>query len=114
MCKIQGEECNARASVLKEHVKLILRNVVDPLDQLELIDSLQGLIAWVTILKKKSNVPWKRYTIVIQQKMTSGKTISMLLLLNLGFSDNMGIICPQKSSGDILEKKGSKNLMQQI
>ena len=43
MCKIQGEECNARAAVLKEDVKLILENVVDPLDQLELIDSLQRL-----------------------------------------------------------------------
>ncbi|WOG85269.1 hypothetical protein DCAR_0104457 [Daucus carota subsp. sativus] len=38
-----GEECNARAAVLKEDVKLILENVVDPLDQLELIDSFQRL-----------------------------------------------------------------------
>lgn len=39
----QGEVINARASVLKEEVGFIFNNVVEPLDQLELIDSLQRL-----------------------------------------------------------------------
>ncbi|KAK1368454.1 (+)-delta-cadinene synthase [Heracleum sosnowskyi] len=38
-----GETINARASALKEEVSLMFNNVVEPLDQLELIDRLQRL-----------------------------------------------------------------------
>ena len=38
-----GESCSNRLEKLKEDVKLMLHSVVDPLDQLELIDTLQRL-----------------------------------------------------------------------
>lgn len=42
-CTKQGESIKARASELKEEVRLMFNNQVGPLDQLELIDDLQKL-----------------------------------------------------------------------
>nr|POE91407.1 myrcene synthase, chloroplastic [Quercus suber] len=41
--KYVGETCTAQSNVLKEHVRMMLHKVVDPLEQLELIDILQRL-----------------------------------------------------------------------
>ncbi|KAM4085183.1 hypothetical protein ACJW30_10G007800 [Castanea mollissima] len=41
--KYVGEICTAQSNVLKEHVRMMLQKVVDPLEQLELIDILQRL-----------------------------------------------------------------------
>uniref|UniRef100_A0A7N2MHK7 Uncharacterized protein n=1 Tax=Quercus lobata TaxID=97700 RepID=A0A7N2MHK7_QUELO len=41
--KYVGETCTGQSNVLKEHVRMMLHKVVDPLEQLELIDILQRL-----------------------------------------------------------------------
>ena len=40
---VQGEECTEQVNKLKEQVRMMLHKVMDPLEQLELVDTLQRL-----------------------------------------------------------------------